>query len=145
MTQKYWGTLDGRTEFAERTMSEDGRERWMRLYRLADTAIVRHQKVRGGYNPFDPVWEAYGEDLRAKRLLQSKAYNKQWASLFASQQGRCVLCEGAITEDSGWHDHHLEPRVAGGSDALSNRVLLHPVCHYRVHACGLKVVKPASE
>ena len=32
------------------------------------------EKVMGGYNPFDPEWEAYGEDLRAKRLLRSMAY-----------------------------------------------------------------------
>jgi RNA-directed DNA polymerase len=145
VTEKYWSTIEGRTEFAARTRSEDGAVYWARLYRLADTAVVRHQKVKGDYNPFDPKWEGYGEDLRAKRLAKSRAYNKQWAALFMSQQGRCALCLGAITEDTGWHDHHLLARVAGGSDAMSNRVLLHPVCHHRVHAKGLKVVKPASD
>jgi RNA-directed DNA polymerase len=145
VTEKYWSNVEGRTEFAARTRSEGGRTGWKRLVRLSDTAIVRHRKVTGGYNPFDPRWEAYGEDLQAQRLLRSRAYNKQWAALFLSQQGRCALCGGAITEDSGWHDHHLVPRVAGGSEALSNRVLLHPVCHHQVHACGLTVAKPASE
>jgi RNA-directed DNA polymerase len=145
VTKKYWSTLDGRSEFAVRTPAADGAPKWVRLYRLADTEIVRHQKVKRDYHPFDPKWEAYGEDLRAKRLLRSKAYSKQWASLFLSQHGTCVLCGGAITEDTGWHDHHLIPRVMGGSDALSNRVLLHPVCHVRVHANGLNVVKPAPE
>ena len=144
VTEKYWSDIQGRTEFAARTRSDGGEPGWRRLVRLADTAIVRHRKVTGGYNPFDPRWEAYGENLRAQRLLSSRAYNKQWAALFLSQHGRCALCDGAITEESGWHDHHLVPRVAGGSDALANRVLLHPVCHHRVHACGLHVAKPAS-
>jgi RNA-directed DNA polymerase len=117
----------------------------VRLYRLADTEIVRHRKVMGGYNPFDPRWEAYGEDLRAKRLLKSKAYLKQWATLYVEQQGKCARCGGAMTEETGWHDHHLIQRVAGGSDALRNRVLLHPVCHVQLHAQGLTVAKPASD
>ncbi len=142
---KYWPAVEGRTEFAARVRSEEeGEPRWMRLYRLTDTEIVRHRKVKGGYNPFDPEWEAYGEDLRAKRLLKSMAYRKQWATLFLSQQGRCVHCGEALTEETGWHDHHLVARVAGGSDSLSNRVLLHPVCHRQLHALGLTVAKPAS-
>ena len=87
---KYWLTIEGRPEFAVRTPAKDGTPKWVRLYRLADTEIVRHQKVKGDYSPFDPKWEAYGEDLRAKRLLKSKAYNKQWASLFLSQHGHCA-------------------------------------------------------
>ena len=141
---KYWPTIEGRIEFATRIRSEEVEPRWMRLYRLADTDIVRHRKVMGGYNPFDPEWEAYGEDLRAKRLLRSMAYRKQWATLYLSQQGKCIHCGEAITEETGWHDHHLVQRVAGGSDSLSNRVLLHPVCHVQLHAQGLTVAKPAS-
>jgi hypothetical protein len=48
-----------------------------------------------------------------------------------------------MTKATGWHDHHIEYRVHGGSDALGNRVLLHPNCHTQVHSTGLKVLKPA--
>ncbi|WOB06252.1 group II intron reverse transcriptase/maturase [Piscinibacter gummiphilus] len=145
VTEKYWSRIEGRSEFAARIRSDEGEARWARLYRLADTEIVRHRKVMGGYNPFDPEWEAYGEDLRAKRLLKSMAYRKQWATLFLSQHGACVRCGEAITEETGWHDHHLIAQVKGGSNALSNRVLLHPVCHVQLHALGLTVAKPASD
>ncbi len=145
VAEKYWPTVEGRTEFATRVRSDDGGTYWVRLYRLADMEIVRHRKVMGGYNPFDPRWEAYGEDLRGKRLLRSMAYAKQWATLYVSQQGKCAKCGRVITDETGWHDHHLIPRVAGGSDALKNRVLLHPVCHVQLHAEGLTVAKPASE
>ncbi len=144
VAEKYWPTIEGRTEFASRTKGADGEPQWRRLYRLADTEIVRHRKVKGDYNPFDPTWEGYGEDLRGQRLLKSMAYRKQWAALYLSQQGTCQLCGDAITDMTGWHDHHLVPRVMGGSHALSNRVLLHPVCHNRLHALGLTVAKPAS-
>lgn len=46
--------------------------------------------------------------------------------------------------DENMDDHHIVYRQLGGSDALSNRVLLHPICHRRVHALGLKVIKPVS-
>ncbi len=141
---RYWHSFEERTEFAVRTGFIDGEPVWLRLHKLADTKIVRHVKVKGDYNPFDPKWEAYGEDLRAKRLLQSRTYRKQWISLYLAQRKRCVLCKEPITSETGWHDHHLIPRVTGGSESLSNRVLLHPVCHARVHALGLTVAKPAS-
>lgn len=141
---KYWPLVDGRFEFATRMRAKDDTPWWMCLYRLADTEIVRHRKIKGDYNPFDPRWEVYGEDLRSQRMLKSMAYRKQWATLYLSQQGKCVCCGGAMSDDTGWHDHHLIPRVAGGSDLLSNRVLLHPECHRQLHAKGLTVAKPAS-
>lgn len=140
---KYWKTVGDRSEFAAAQKTDDGEKRLLRLYRLADTAIVRHQKIKGDYNPFDPLWEMYGEELRRKRMLQSIAYRSEITNLYRSQSGKCALCECAIDKVTGWHDHHIVRKVDGGSDNLSNRVLLHPVCHAKLHARGLTVVKPA--
>ena len=116
-----------------------------KLTRLSDTEIVRHQKIKGEYNPFDPKWEAYGEDLRTKRMLKNMHYRSETFELYVSQTGRCALCEQPLDYESGWHDHHIVRKVDGGPDALSNRVLLHPVCHIRLHALGLTVAKPARD
>jgi RNA-directed DNA polymerase len=37
-------------------------------------------------------------------------------------------------------------RVDGGSDGLSNRLLLHPQCHNKVHSLGMTVdkLRPAT-
>ena len=43
---------------------------------------------------------------------------------------------------SAMDDHHIVHRMHGGSNALANRVLLHPVCHRRGHAPGLGGGKP---
>jgi hypothetical protein len=64
--QKYWKHLDDRTEFAAARPADDGTWQSVRLNLLADTAITRHMKVKGDYNPFDPKWELYGEELRGK-------------------------------------------------------------------------------
>ncbi|HSV36760.1 MAG TPA: group II intron maturase-specific domain-containing protein, partial [Ramlibacter sp.] len=142
--QKYWGCIENRTEFVAVKKMNDGTRFTVRLYRLSDRVIIRHQKIMGDYNPFDPRWEMYGEELRGKRMLQSISYRRQLSQLYMSQSGNCVLCGTAITRETGWHDHHIVRRVDGGSNLLSNRVLLHPVCHAKVHARGLTVVKPAS-
>jgi RNA-directed DNA polymerase len=143
--QKYWRRHKDRSDFAVVQQTDDGAEQVVRLNLLADTVITRHQKIKGGYNPFDPQWELYGEELRGKRLLSSNAHRKRFVQLYRSQSGNCALCGTAISRETGWHDHHIVHKVNGGSDLLSNRVLLHPVCHVQLHARGLIVVKPAPQ
>lgn len=140
--RRYWQGIAGRNEFAATIWTEEGSFP-ITLLKLADTEIVRHEKIKGEYNPFDSSWEVYGEQLRTKRLLKRIAYRTETAKLYVSQAGRCALCGEPLDYESGWHDHHLVYRMDGGSDALSNRVLLHPVCHIRVHTLGLQVAKPA--
>jgi RNA-directed DNA polymerase len=143
--QKYWKHLDDRSEFAAARPTDDGTWQSVRLNLLADTAITRHMKVKGDYNPFDPKWELYGEELRGKRMLQSIGYRKALTQLYKSQSGNCVACGTAITRETGWHDHHIVRKVDGGSDLLSNRVLMHPVCHGQLHVKRLTVAKPAPQ
>ncbi|AOZ00676.1 group II intron reverse transcriptase/maturase [Cupriavidus sp. USMAHM13] len=142
---KYFATVGRRNwMFGTKLVNGDGSEGWSELYSLAGTPIRRHKKVRGDYHPFDPAQEMYGESLRQERMLEGMAHRKQWIRLYVSQRGLCALCQCKITKESGWHDHHIEYRVHGGSDALGNRVLLHPNCHAQVHARSIDVVKPAS-
>jgi RNA-directed DNA polymerase len=119
-----------------------GAQEWMELYTLAATPIKYPVKIAGEFNPFDPQWEQKGEKVRQERMLASMRHRKDWSSLYKSQQGLCGLCQCTITKETGWNDHHIQYRVYGGSDALSNRILLHPDCHTQVHSLGLTVVKP---
>lgn len=140
----YWKQCGSRRLFAG--LQDDpfgGDERIpLPLYSLADMKIVRHVKVKGDYNPFHPDWVAYGEKLRVQRMGET-IWSVQRASLWFDQGGKCALCEQEIDmADETMDDHHIVYRQLGGSDALSNRVLLHPICHRRVHALGLKVIKP---
>lgn len=112
------------------------------LYSLADTEIDRHIKIKGAYNPFHPDWIVYGEKRRIQKMGEA-IWSVQRASLWFDQEGKCALCQQEIDiADENMDDHHIVYRQLGGSDALSNRVLLHPICHRRVHALGLKVIKP---
>jgi RNA-directed DNA polymerase len=97
------------------------------------------------YNPYDPAFEEYGESLRQARMLKNMHYRTEWIRLYVEQGGRCALCKYEMDLDTGWHDHHIKYRMDGGSDALGNRVLLHPNCHSQVHSLNLKVMKPVPE
>jgi len=143
LRKTYFHCVGGRDwVFSAPVVYEDGRKGLLELYQLSGTEIHRHKKIKGGFDPFDPMWEQYGEQLRQERMWDSMRYRKQWAKLYMSQRGLCARCGYALTDDTGWHDHHLEYRVNGGTDALSNRVLLHPHCHQQVHAGNVAVTKP---
>lgn len=143
--QKYWKTVGDRNwVFATNVVDQDDKDGTRALYSLASKKIVRHLKIKGGYNPYDPGMEKYGETLLQSRMTRSMRHRTEWVKLYLDQNGRCALCGNAITKETGWHDHHIEYRVNGGSNALGNRVLLHPTCHAQLHSLGLKVVKPAS-
>lgn len=142
--RKYFHTIDSRHwVFGVPRIAKDGSRVIEELYSLSGTAIRYPTKIQGEFNPFDPAWEQYGEQLRQTRMQYSKRHLKQWVILYMSQDGRCALCDGVLTDETGSHNHHLVYRMHGGTDALSNRVLLHPHCHQQVHACGLTVTKPA--
>jgi len=141
--QKYWRPIDGRSQvFAADVSTKEGSKVVREMYSLPSTPIVRHKKIKGAYHPYDPKWEMYGETLRQERMEKNMQYRKEWIKLYIDQKGLCAQCGYAMDMDTGWHDHHIEHRVAGGSDALGNRVLLHPTCHTKVHSQNLKVVKP---
>lgn len=138
----YWSHDSGRWEFESPWTDRWGESRTTRLYTLADTKIVRHQKVKGDYNPYDPTWEAYGERLRVDRMSKGM-WDVQRGTLWLQQDGRCAHCGMPMdVEDELLHDHHIQPVRLGGSDSLKNRVLMHAWCHRRIHALGLEVTKP---
>ncbi|AOY91355.1 group II intron reverse transcriptase/maturase [Cupriavidus sp. USMAA2-4] len=144
--RKYFGSIGERNwVFGTKIVKGDGSEGWMELYSLAGTPIRRHKKVKGDYHAFDPAQERYGEKLRQERMLENMAHRQQWIKLYISQRGLCAVCQCKITKETGWEDHHIEYRIHGGSDALGNRVLLHPNCHKQVHHHGGTVVKPVFE
>ncbi|AXA57609.1 group II intron reverse transcriptase/maturase [Pseudomonas thivervalensis] len=144
--KKYFQLIEGRNwVFCTTLLTETGDKEEIRLYTLEATPIERHRKISGEYNPFDPLMEEMGEKLRMSRMLGKLKYRKQVSNLFQSQKGLCLLCKNPITSETGWHDHHIIYRSQGGGDSLSNRVLLHPICHQQLHARGLTVNKPAPD
>jgi len=146
--KKYFRSIGGQNwVFAYPYRNGKGERQFRRLYGLAETAIVRHKRLPGEYQPYDAAHELKWEALRVQRMQHKLRYRGQILSIFRRQKGLCALCGHAISKETGWHDHHVIRRVDGGPDTLSNRVLLHPNCHALVHSqhgkvtlrhCGLK-------
>ncbi|HKJ08770.1 MAG TPA: group II intron reverse transcriptase/maturase [Gammaproteobacteria bacterium] len=110
---------------------KDGTVGFVTLRQCGDTPIRRHVKIQGNANPYDPRWERYFE-RRWQRQLQNQPRGKMMGSaLRIRQAGRCGHCGERIT--GAGELHHLLFRTRGGTDRLPNLVLLHPVCHQRLH------------
>ncbi|WP_460036218.1 HNH endonuclease [Methylothermus subterraneus] len=59
--------------------------------------------------------------------------NQKW-NLWYKQGGKCPICGEGITRETPAPIHHTLPRSLGGTDALSNLVILHVNCHRQVHS-----------
>ncbi|XQW85480.1 HNH endonuclease [Thalassotalea piscium] len=67
------------------------------------------------------VWRG---SIQGKRIL---------LMLWLRQQQCCPMCRHPITKVIEWNIHHIVEKVKGGSDEMSNLVLVHPNCHRQSH------------
>lgn len=111
------------------------------LYRAAYLQIVRHVKIKGQANPYDPEWESYFENRMDRKMTESLKDRKKIFRLWQMQNGICPICQKKITDETRWHKHHIIWRTHGGSDKIDNLVLLHPNCHRQIHSHKWKVEK----
>jgi RNA-directed DNA polymerase len=138
--RKYFEHLEGKGRvFRERSRDEDGKTTLTRLFHATSVPIIRHVKIRGDANPYDPRWEAYFERRLDLKMVASPRRRNQLLRLWLAQGGLCTECGHKITRTTGWRSHNVIWRVFGGSNTMSNRVLLHPKCHSKLHNRDLEV------
>jgi RNA-directed DNA polymerase len=131
--RRYFQTIDGRTwTFANKVATTNGSQ-MVKLVYATDTDIKRYRKIKAEANPYDPFWEAYFEERLTLRMGIELLGNRIAWRLWQNQKGNCPECDELITTETGWHIHHVVPRVYGGKDILSNMRLLHPNCHRKLH------------
>ena len=106
--------------------------------RASSVPIRRHIKIRKDANPYDPAWEIYLEQRQYKKTLGELKGRPRLRHQWRMQQGICPVCGERITKDTDWHSHHIQRRVDGGGEDLTNQVLLHPNCHRQVHSPDYK-------
>lgn len=129
--------------FTANTKDKEGKPRELKLVNASDTKIERHTKIKGEANPFDPAQESYFESRLGRKMKEKLTGRIQWLRLWWRQDKECPNCHEKITEETGWHVHHILPKSEGGKDNMSNLVLLHPNCHRQIHSQRLEVAKPA--
>ena len=139
LKQKYFGLYKSRDwSFFGETCDDEGQPSKVWLYRAASTPIKRHVKVKGEANPYDPASETYFEKREADHMRDTFRGTRTLRYLWYEQRGCCPVCNERITRITGWR----LPLCSGGSTNATNRVLLHPECHDRVHRQRIAVPKP---
>jgi RNA-directed DNA polymerase len=140
---KYFAQRGNRDwSFFGETCDDEGQTNKVWLHYAKSTPIKRHVKVKGEANPYDPTYETYFEEREGAHMLETFRGTRTLRYLWYEQRGLCTLCHTKITQITGWRLHYCVSRVMGGSAGATNRVLLHPECHDRVHRQRLSVSKP---
>ncbi len=144
---KYFKRVDNRNGvfsvvIKKQTPKDEPRLRSLR--RASDSKIKRHIKIKADANPYDPQWEIYFEKRWQFKMKNNLRGNWKLCTIWENQNGLCSICKQKITLESKWETHHIQPRCEGGSDNISNLVMVHPNCHRQIHSQKLKVVKLAS-
>ena len=140
--EKYFQSIGGNNWVFSGTTLKDGKLHPHRLLQIASIPIVRHVKVKGEANPYDPAWEEYFEKRLDVKMANDLKGKRTLLYLWQEQEGICPVCHQKITKLTGWHSHHIVWKMHGGVDGAENRVLLHPNCHRQVHSQRLTVAKP---
>lgn len=123
--QRYFKSSKGRDwRFADR-------ERVLLI--LGEFRKRAHIKVQADANPYEPAFDEYFSKRLARKMDQSLEGRRKLRWLWWWQEGDCPICLQKITRETGWHLHHRIKRTKGGSDKLTNLVLLHPNCHSQLH------------
>ncbi len=131
--------------FSGEVEGKKGETLTVHLTKAAETPIRRHRLIRGEANPYDPAWEVYFDERIGLKWFESWPKRRKLSALWYEHEGKCPVCDQKITKESGWHIHHILYRVYGGTDNLSNLLLLHPNCHRQMHHQLLKGTKPGAE
>ncbi len=105
----------------------------VRLFKTSRMPIVRHVKVRGDANPFEPACAEYFEQRKRARMLLRLQESPFLRTIWRQQNGTCEVCGELLGEDEKWHVHHVHQRSKGGSDEAHNRRMLHANCHRQLH------------
>ncbi|MFZ5451276.1 MAG: group II intron reverse transcriptase/maturase [Thermodesulfobacteriota bacterium] len=143
---RYFHTIKSRDwVFAVRVKRDDGRSKDLELYRSMNTPIHRHVKIKAEAHPYDMAWEPYFEKRQTLKVKDDLALYGRVKKLWQAQKGKCPICQKDFSNETGWHMHHVIPRLQGGKGILSNLQLLHPNCHRQLHSQDCKCVSAPSQ
>jgi RNA-directed DNA polymerase len=106
---KRWDNQDW--VFTGNVRGRNGNAHPIRLMKAGRVRIIRHVKIRGDANPYDPFWESYLEERLFRRMNMTLAGRTQIRNLW---QRRCVGCGEPLRDDQSWVGRHRIRRSHGG-------------------------------
>jgi RNA-directed DNA polymerase len=121
--QHYWGRLN-KAKKDNWVFGDKHSGRY--LLKFSWFKIVRHTLVRGRSSPDDAHLREY---WWARGAVHAAHLSPGDRKLAEAQKWRCPVCGWFLMNGEELHRHHKNPKGWGGSDAYSNRELLHLYCH----------------
>ena len=75
----------------------------------------RHGKIQKAAHPYDPAWElSFRKASQRHGPLNTSTGNEGYAMLWQEQHGHGPVCHTLMTEETGWHNHHIIWALVGG-------------------------------
>ncbi|QDZ40056.1 group II intron reverse transcriptase/maturase [Euhalothece natronophila Z-M001] len=104
----------------------------MYLIQFSEFNIEYHKAVPYDYTPYnpDPVVQ---EHFKKKNHSEATKLNKRNQRLANKQGYKCPHCGESLFNGEPYDVHHRVPKKDGGSDKISNLVILHRECHKATH------------
>ena len=144
--EKYFHEIGSRKwAFSGEIEGKTGEVLVIHLMEAAKIPMRRHRLIQGEANPYDPAWEGYFDERVGAKWQEHWLKRRKLIALWREQEGKCPVCDQKITKESGWSLCHIHPRVDGGTDSMSNLLMLHPYCRERVRSQKLSVTKPGAD
>lgn len=132
--KRYFRTIGAEhSVFCATVQNRTGQVGTLRLFKASRLPIVRHVKVRGDANPFDPACREYFDERKRARMLLRLRAQPFLKMIWLQQNGICSVCGDIIGAEDKWDLHHKQPRSDDGSDGAENRRMRHPNCHRQIH------------
>jgi RNA-directed DNA polymerase len=132
LRKRYWGQLN--PERNDQWVFGD-KHTGKYLLKFSWHNIVRHTLVRGTASPDDPDLREYWWTRQRVNIRHLSAGDVDLAN---DQDWACPICGMELINGEPLERHHWTPRCEGGSEARSNRVLVHLYCHQQVTAAWRK-------
>jgi RNA-directed DNA polymerase len=126
--QRYWGRLNPKVE--DSWVFGDKRSGYY-LQKFSWFPIERHVLVQGTASPDDPELREY---WWARRKVNIRHLSLSDVRLAEVQDWLCPVCGANLIDGEALERHHWTPKGEGGTDAYSNRVLVHLYCHQQLTA-----------
>ncbi len=120
--------------FAYKGENRRGESKWIELFNVPSTPIVRHVKVRGNASPDNPDQREYWEIRNQKLGKNHWAKGSKYYQVAINQQWKCPICGEYLLNGEELETHHIVPVKDGGMDDTHNLIHLHKACHKQEHS-----------
>jgi RNA-directed DNA polymerase len=132
--KKYFATLSGiKWTFATKGETKRSKDKWVVLFNIASTPIIRHIKVKGRNSPDNPQLKKYWDDRAIKTGKIQWAKGGKLHEVAENQDWVCPICGDRLFNNEKLEIHHIVPVAEGGTDDAHNLLHLHTACHKQEH------------